>query len=114
MSIFRRKRKAPPPAVEHAVLVHFSLGDEDLGSDGERQAVFELEDRLDQLLASARTGELDGNEFGGGEAVLYLYGPDKDRLWQTIEPAIRDFPLRPAHALLRPGGPEVGAQRIDL
>ena len=39
-------------------------------------------------------GELDGNEFGQGECVIYMYGPDADVLYGAIEPAM----TRSSHA----------------
>jgi hypothetical protein len=99
---------------EHAVLLHIDLGDDEYGSEPQRETVFALEDELEQAIAAAGAGELDGNEFGGGEVVLYMYGPDKDRLWAAIEPVIRGFPMRPAFALVRAGGPDVAPQQIHL
>ncbi|MEU5347112.1 hypothetical protein AB0H18_40910 [Streptomyces sp. NPDC020766] len=56
-------------------------------------------------------GEVDGNEFGGGEAVVYAYGPDADALFEVLEPTLRSLPFRPAHVLLRRGDNET---RVDL
>jgi hypothetical protein len=43
-----------------------------------------------------------------------MYGPDKDRLWSAVEGELRAFPLRPAYALLRGGGPETMPEQIHL
>lgn len=118
MGLFNKKQQASVPVVsgdsEQAVILHFELSDRDFGSDREREAVYELETRLEAAIAKMGAGELDGNEFGGGEAVLYMYGQDKDRLWAAIESDVRQFPLRPAYALLRAGGPDVKAERVNL
>lgn len=115
----RRKQNAVPDAgaAEHAVIVHLRLGDDEHGTVEERESVFRLEDRLEALIEAQGAGEFDGNEFGGGEAVLYCYGPDADRLWQTIEAEVRSFPTRPAFVTLRYGDasdPGAREQRIDL
>ncbi|NHN55622.1 hypothetical protein G9U51_07485 [Calidifontibacter sp. DB0510] len=105
-----------PPSPQHAVMIHYELSGE-FGSDSEREALFKLEDVLEAKVEAANAGELDGNEFGDGEAVIYLYGPDADRLWQVVEPDVRAFPARPAHAILRYGGAEDASARermIDL
>ncbi|WP_406354482.1 hypothetical protein OH738_23200 [Streptomyces hirsutus] len=60
---------------------------------------------------AADVGEVDGNEFGGGEAVVYAYGPDTEALLKVMEPTLRGRPLRPAHVVLRRGDSE---SRIDL
>jgi hypothetical protein len=54
-------------------------------------------------------GDHDGDEFGGGEAVLYTYGPDADALLDAIRNSFEDFPLRPGayaiQAVRRSGRP---------
>jgi len=39
---------------------------------------------------SPRVGEFDGNEFGEGECVWYMYGPDADALYRAVEGIIRE------------------------
>lgn len=51
----------------------------------------------------AGVGEVDGNEFGGGEAVLYAYGPEADALFKVMESTLRGLPFKPAHVVLRRG-----------
>jgi hypothetical protein len=114
VGLFRRK----PPAVaddgDHAVLIHFALADDAFGNEAERTTIGDLGDRLADIVQRAEVGEFDGDEFGGGEAVLYLYGPDEERLWAAVEPEVRACALRPAFALLRPGGPNAAAHRLEL
>jgi hypothetical protein len=38
-------------------------------------------------------GEFDGEEFGGGRCVLYMYGPDADRLFGVVEPILKATPV---------------------
>jgi hypothetical protein len=101
------KRKRPTSAAveppEHAVIVHFKLSDDEHGTLAEREGVFALEDQLERAIQSMAVGEFDGNEFGGGEAVLYAYGPDADALFEAMEAPLRAFPSRPAFAILRYG-----------
>jgi hypothetical protein len=99
---FPRKKSSESP-VEHAVILHYSLSDDEHGTVEEREAVFALEDRLEELIGRNGLGELDGNEFGGGEAVIYCYGPDATRLFAGIETEARAFSARPAYAYLRFG-----------
>lgn len=42
--------------------------------------LYEVEDELIDAIDSAGVGEFDGNLLGGGEVVLYMYGPDADAL----------------------------------
>ena len=117
MGLLKRKPKVAESAPEHAVIIHYSLSNETHGTVEEREAIFALEDRLETLIQSHELGEHDGNEFGGGEAVIYCYGRDAGRLFTGIESEVRAFPARPAYAYLRYGhvsDPEAREQRIDL
>jgi hypothetical protein len=78
---------------EHAVIVRLKLSDEGFGTSEEVEAIHELSDRLAETIEGNGVGEFDGDEFGGGECVLYMYGPDADALFAAIEPALRASPL---------------------
>jgi hypothetical protein len=119
MAWFKRREQTAPAAraPEHAVIIRYRLTGEDYGTEEEREAVFALENRIAGLVDAAGVGELDGNEFGGGEAVVYCYGPDADALFAAIEDQVRAFPARPASVTLRYGeaaDPTAVEQRIDL
>jgi hypothetical protein len=104
-------------APEHAVLVTYALSDDRYGQEEEREAIYALMERLTEAVEAADAGEFDGNEFGGGKVVLYAYGPDANRLFAAMEPQLRAFPARPAHAVLRFGeadNPAAVEQSIDL
>lgn len=119
MALFKRREAEPVPAKapEHAVIVHFTLNGGDHGTEAQREAVFALEDRLIQAIDTAGVGEFDGNEFGGGEAVLYAYGPDAGALFAAMESHLRDFQPRPAFAILRFGevaDTDAVQRRVDI
>jgi dsRNA-specific ribonuclease len=103
-------------APEHAVIVRYPLAGGHFGEEQQRQAIYDLATRLTEAIDAADAGDFDGHEFGGGEAVLYAYGPDATRLFTAMEPHLRAFPTRPAHATLRLGAPDdptTAEQRID-
>jgi hypothetical protein len=77
--------------VEQAVIVHLKL-DSEFGEPTEREAVLALEQKIEQAIARVSAGEFDGDEFGGHECVLFMYGPDADRLYQAIEPLLKVDP----------------------
>jgi hypothetical protein len=119
MGIFSKlfKKRAGEPAnpgaaSEQAVLVHLdgtSLPDEVY----ERHDLASLEDRLVAALSAAGTGEFDGNETGPTETVVFLYGPDAEALFTSVEAVLRSYPLcRNARVEIRHGGP--GAPQREL
>ncbi|MET7666260.1 hypothetical protein ACWGDS_41105 [Streptomyces sp. NPDC055059] len=102
-----------PVTPEQAVIAHYCLSDEQYGSPAEREAIYNAERALSAAVADAGVGEVDGNEFGGGEAVLYAYGADAEALFKIMEPTLRSLPFRPAHVVLRRESREAES-RVDL
>jgi hypothetical protein len=101
--LFGWKKKPVTRSDENAVITHLPFADDDHGTGEEREAVFAVEDRLIEA-ATALGGEHDGHEFGGGEAVLYTYGPDADALLEAVRSCLADFTMRPgAFAVKRYG-----------
>ncbi|WP_202353919.1 hypothetical protein [Mesorhizobium sp. 113-3-3] len=75
--------------MEQAVIVYLRLNDGQFGTLREHEPVRALEERLEQAVGSASVGEFDGDLFGEGECVLYMYGPDAERLFAVIEPILK-------------------------
>ncbi|MEU6371177.1 hypothetical protein ABZ876_37215 [Streptomyces sp. NPDC046931] len=59
-----------PEMPEQAVIAHYRLSDGQYGSSAEREAVYDAERAMASVVEEAGVGEVDGNESGGGEAVL--------------------------------------------
>jgi hypothetical protein len=99
---------------QQAVLVH-------LDGVGLPDKVYEecdlatLEDRLIEALAQSRVGEFDGNETGPTETTLFMYGPNAEQLFSSIESVLRAYPLcQGARVEIRAGGPEVKGRETRL
>lgn len=90
---------------EEAVISRYRLSDDQYGSPAEREAIFDAERTMTAAVQEAGVG-VDGNEFGGGEAVLYAYGADAEALFKVMEPTLHGLPFRLAHVVLRQGSPE--------
>jgi hypothetical protein len=99
---------------EQAVIAHFRLSGDEFGEPDERAAIYDAKRAMTDAVENAGVGEVDGNEFGGGEAVVYAYGPDADALFKAMEATLRELPLRPAYEVLRRGDTEADTSRVDL
>lgn len=94
---------------EHAVFLEWADGQPPL------EFIFAVEDQLRRILdAHPGLGEVDGNEVGSGTAVIYLYGPDCETLWQAIEPTIRALQPTPTTVIVRPGEPGTPGREIMI
>ncbi|MEU9804258.1 hypothetical protein [Streptomyces sp. NPDC051000] len=103
--------------VEHAVIARYRLAGGRLGEPGQRELVRKAQALLTEAIDQAEVGEFDGNEYGGGEVVLFAYGPDADALFAVMAPVLNDLPFRPAHVLLRYGSvddPSAAERRVEL
>jgi hypothetical protein len=90
--------------LEQEVIVHLRLRD---GSPEEQQAVMLLEGELQEAIERACAGEFDGDEFGAGECVLFMYCTDADRLFGQIEPILKAAPAAAGgYAIKRYGEPQ--------
>ncbi|MFE4757896.1 hypothetical protein ACFRFU_51615 [Streptomyces sp. NPDC056704] len=104
-------------SAEHAVIARYRLAQDGFGGPDDRAAVREAQRLLTEAIERSGVGEFDGNELGGGEAVLYAYGPDADVLFGVMEATLRGLRLRPAHVILRYGSaadPGAAQVRVDL
>ncbi|MFF9491580.1 hypothetical protein [Streptomyces flaveolus] len=101
------------PEPEQAIIARYRLSDDHYGSPAEREAIYNAERVMTAAVEAAGVGEIDGNEFGGGEALLYAYGADAGALFRVMEPTLRSLPFRPAHVALRRESRESESQ-VDL
>ena len=87
--------------MEQAVIVHFSYGSTDL------TRLYALEDQLEQTIASAGVGEFDGHEVAadGSDGSLYIYGPNADRLFETVLPILCSVAFMQGATVRRRYGP---------
>jgi hypothetical protein len=89
---------------QHAVLVHLKLGGGEFGTGDEVESIHDLSDQLLEAIEEREVGEFDGDEFGDGRCMLFMYGPDADALFAVVEPILRASPLsRGGHAIKRYG-----------
>jgi hypothetical protein len=96
-----------PVAEDQAVLVYVKSEDFD--------GMMPIHDKLWALLDNSSIGMFDGNEIGGGETVLFLYGPDAELLFTKIEPVLRaDEFCKEARVVIRWGGPNAPQREVNL
>jgi hypothetical protein len=84
------KRSTSPEQVqaaeEQAVIATLRLQ-----SDSDVKRIQALEDQLAAAIKNANVGEFDGDEFGKGECVLYMYGPSAESLFKVVFPILNEF-----------------------
>jgi hypothetical protein len=99
----------------HAVILHLRLSHGEFGSDEEHDAIHRMISLLQQAILANDAGELDGDEFGGNECAIFMYGPDAGRLFAAIQPVLRDWQaLAGGYAIKRFGPPGAAFERIDF
>jgi hypothetical protein len=110
--LFGAKSETAAKPVEHAVIVAFAyIGSTDL------EPLFALERQLESRIAAAGAGEYDGNEVAvdGSDGTLYMYGPDADKLFAAIRPALEACSfMKGAVVKLRYGPPADGVLEREV
>ena len=107
-------RRPTPKASQQALIIHLKMSSAN-GADEERARLHELEDKVIQSIDRSGEGEYDGNEIGEGEYVLYLYGPDADRLWRIVQRHFQGSAIhRGSYARKRYGEPGAREIRVEL
>ena len=120
MRFFSRPSKPPngPPTDEQAVILHLKLADDDFGPPGEVEALNRLGDSFRSVVDSAGIGEYDGNEFGAGWGVFWLYGPSADSIADAVTPLVLSAsPRAGSYIVRRYGGvetPRAAERRQDI
>ena len=90
--------------MEHAVIVHLKLSDGKFGTSDEQETIGELQDEIADAIDEANAGEFDGDEFGQGECVLFMYGSDADVLFAAVKPVLEASPCaKSGYAIKRYG-----------
>jgi hypothetical protein len=98
---------------EQALLLHLRLPESQ--ADDEAPIIVALEEEIESALWQHRAGEFDSHDLRDGIWTLYLYGPDADRIFESVEGVLRAARLDPSsHAVLRYGGRGTREERIPL
>jgi hypothetical protein len=100
---------------DHSVIVHLRLADTDIGTLDDEEPIEALTSRLESLLEATGTGELDGDEWGGGYCKLFLHGPDANSIAAAVLPDLLGYPARPgSYMVKRYGAPGALEELIEL
>jgi hypothetical protein len=98
---------------EQALLLRLCLPESETGD--ETPTIVALEESIESALRKHRAGEFDGHDLRDGVWTLYLYGPDANRIYESIAELLREVPLDPSsHAVMRFGGRGAREERIPL
>ena len=96
---------------QQAVIVRIKLSDDEFGDGPERMAAYEIEDRLIEGI-SADLGEVDGHEFGGGFATIFIYGSSADAISALILPILSSADVRAGSSVTKRYGPRGANEQI--
>jgi hypothetical protein len=93
---FSKKADTPSESsmvYDQAVIIEIGFaGLDDFGTSQQQQSVRTLEKELEAALSPP--AGLDGDEFGEGTAVIYLYGTSADIIFETAEPILKKSPFQ--------------------
>ena len=90
--------EGPDFAEERDLLVVLRLSNRQMGTAEERAEISLVEDDLARAAEAEGVGEYDGDEYGGGECILFFCGPDEDALLGLLRPLLqRSAYARGAH-----------------
>jgi hypothetical protein len=89
---------------EHLVRLHIPIRGA-MGDHEEFEKWTTLQEALDEAAQQAGVGYCDGNEIGGEEFTIWMYGPDADPLAELTKTTALDHNLPPGCSLfIRHGG----------
>lgn len=115
--LFGKKEPADDGMDQHLVRVHIPILS-DMPTTEEFDRYVELEDILGEAAEAAEVGELDGNEVGGGEYTIWLYGQSAGPLAAVVKAELAKHSLPTGSFLfVRHGGVEdkmAREERINL
>ena len=118
MGILRKligKKETSSEPKDEWIAVYFKLDAGLFGTQEERDLVHMFTDKLDEIIRASGEGVFDGDEFGNGECGLFMYGPNADRLFDAVEPLLKNWgPLRGGYAIKRYGAPLEQRERIEF
>jgi hypothetical protein len=98
---------------EQALLLHLRLPESQAGD--ETPTIIALEEAIENALRESRAGEFEGHDLRDGVWTLYLYGPDAERIFESVAEVVRGARLDPSsHAILRFGGRGAREERVAL
>jgi hypothetical protein len=109
---------APHAAVaaeEQAVILKLKLASGPMGNEEERKRITELEDQLANAIKQSSSGDFDGDEYGEGYCTIYMYGPNAERLFASVQPKLKGFRAASgSYVIKRYGKPGSKQDRITL
>jgi len=106
---------AAAQAEEQAVILKLKLVSGPMGDEEEHKRLAELEDQLSNAIKQSSSGDLDGDEYGGGFCTIYMYGPSAERLFTSVLPTLKGFRATSgSYVIKRYGKPGAKQDRLTL
>lgn len=90
---------------DQAVIVDIDFaGVTNFGTSAQQKEVRVLEKEMEQKLP-ALSG-IDGDEFGDGQATIYVYGSSADKIFEAVEPVLKRSSFEHLDITLEYGAPD--------
>lgn len=75
-----------------SVKIVLKLSKYGFGTPDQRYAVDNMSTKMDRLVKKNKAGQIQENSsIGSGQHVIYIIGPDADKIYSLIEPVLKEF-----------------------
>ena len=79
---------------DQSVKIVLNLSTYGFGTPDQRYAIETMLAKMDRFIKKNNAGEVKESNFvGGGQHIIYIIGPDADRIYSIVEPILKEFPV---------------------
>ena len=89
-------------AYDQAVVLEINLeGLDDFGTADQHKEIDDLQENIAQILPP--NAGIDGDEYGDGECIIYIYGPSADAIFNKVQPVLKSSSFNHINVTLQYG-----------
>ena len=87
--------------VDHSVQIFLQFPRNALDDERKLDAVFDLEEILEEIVEKTGIGNFDGNEFCDDTVTFFIYGPDADKIVENLYPIVSRISYLPGSYIVK-------------